>query len=54
VPPALGVAAAVGWVGGEVGVRLRALIKEPSADTVHRIRSKVPRRDSSTPSSLVA
>ena len=31
---ALGIAAAIGWVVGEVGVRLRALIKEPSADTV--------------------
>ena len=31
---ALGVAAGIGWVVGEVGVRLRALIKEPSADTV--------------------
>ena len=31
---ALGIAAAIGWVVGEVGVRLRALLKEPSADTV--------------------
>ena len=31
---ALGIAAGIGWVVGEVGVRLRALIKEPSADTV--------------------
>ena len=31
---ALGIAAAIGWVVGEVGVRLRALIKDPSADTV--------------------
>ena len=31
---ALGIAAAVGWVVGEVGVRLRSLIREPSADTV--------------------
>ena len=31
---ALGIAAVIGWVVGEVGVRLRALIKEPSADTV--------------------
>lgn len=31
---ALGIAVGVGWVVGEVGVRLRALIKEPSADTV--------------------
>ena len=31
---ALGIAAAIGWVVGEIGVRLRALIKEPSADTV--------------------
>ena len=31
---ALGIAAAIGWVVGEVGVRVRALIKEPSADTV--------------------
>ena len=31
---ALGIASAIGWVVGEVGVRLRALIKDPSADTV--------------------
>ena len=31
---ALGIAAAIGWVVGEVGVRLRALIKDSSADTV--------------------
>lgn len=31
---ALGIAAAIGWVVGEIGVRVRALIKEPSADTV--------------------
>ena len=31
---ALGIAAVIGWVVGEVGVRVRALIKEPSADTV--------------------
>ena len=31
---ALGIAAGIGWVVGEVGVRLRALIKDPSADTV--------------------
>lgn len=31
---ALGVAAGIGGVVGEVGVRLRALVKEPSADTV--------------------
>ena len=31
---ALGIAAGIGWVVGEIGVRLRALIKEPSADTV--------------------
>lgn len=31
---ALGIAAGIGWVVGEVGVRLRALLKEPSADTV--------------------
>lgn len=31
---ALGIAAVIGWVVGEIGVRLRALIKEPSADTV--------------------
>ena len=31
---ALGIAAVIGWGVGEVGVRVRALIKEPSADTV--------------------
>ena len=31
---ALGIAAVIGWVVGEFGVRLRALLKEPSADTV--------------------
>ena len=31
---ALGIAAVIGWIVGEVGVRLRALLKEPSADTV--------------------
>lgn len=31
---ALGIAAVIGWVVGEIGVRLRAVIKEPSADTV--------------------
>ena len=31
---ALGIAAGIGWVVGEVGVRLRALIKDPSANTV--------------------
>ena len=31
---ALGIAAAIGWIVGEVGVRLRALIKDSSADTV--------------------
>lgn len=31
---ALGIAAVIGWVVGEVGVRVRALLKEPSTDTV--------------------
>lgn len=31
---ALGIAAVIGWIVGEVGVRVRALLKEPSTDTV--------------------
>ena len=31
---ALGIAAVIGWIIGEVGVRVRALLKEPSTDTV--------------------
>ena len=31
---ALGIAAVIGWIVGELGVRVRALLKEPSTDTV--------------------
>lgn len=31
---ALGIAAVIGWIIGEVGVRVRAALKEPSTDTV--------------------
>ena len=31
---ALGIAAVIGWIIGEIGVRVRALLKEPSTDTV--------------------